>query len=293
MDISLVNASIFNLPTSSRAAALVYDIASDLQLWRPPGPDRELWDEYGEDLQDVLDKEATRLPSRELAEGEVLRLHPGKLHCDFLILLASRPPHGEEQPATGPDIEGIAAMVKTALNYAAKREVTRVAIPALGGGRGSLDVGQRLSAVLRGVQAYKDDCFREGRPAGIEEVVICDKSSAALATARRSAASTAKTRMVEAKPPASSKEAAPRKSRASGSKKSAAPRLPRGLSADGVATAHASAPAYDRTMHYLEGQWFVHPKFGAGCVQEVQADQRIIVLFEDGSRRTMLHSRNE
>lgn len=286
MDITLVNASIFNLPTSHRAAAIVYDGPRDLQLWRPPGPDRDLWDAYGEDLQEVLDKELDRLPNEELPEGQVLRLHPGKLHCDFLMLLSSRDGHGEEQAANAPDADAIEALVVAALEYAGQREVTRVAFPALGGGREALDVAERMAAVVRAVQRYKDECFKAGKPAGIEEVVVCDASSTAVTKAKRLASKVAKTKVVETKPAA----AKPAKKKAT-KRATTGTRRTKGLTAADVAEAHATAAAYDRTVHYLEGQWFMHPKFGAGCVQEVQPDQRIVVMFEDGSTRTMLHAR--
>lgn len=289
VDITLVNASIFQLPTSHRAAAIVYDGPIDLTLWRPPGPDRDLWEAYGEDLQDVLDKELDRLPNDELEMFEVLRLHPGKLHCDFLIWVASHEPHGDEQPAVAPDVQTIEQVATAALAYAARREVTRLAFPALGAGRDALDASQRIAAVVRAVQGHKEACFAAGRPAGIEEVVVCDASSTAITRARRLLARVAPTRMVDAKPAAAEKkpERKPAKSRATSTAKRS-----KGPSAAAVAEARSTASAYDRSEHYVEGQWFIHPTFGVGLVQQVQADRRIVVVFEDGRERTMIHARD-
>lgn len=287
MDITLVNASIFNLPTSHRAAAIVYDGPSNLQLWRPPGPDRDLLETYGEDLQDVLDKERENVDGDELPVGEVLRIHPGKLHCDFLIWTTGSASHGEEQAAEAPDVEAIEDMVKCVLEYAGEKEVARVAFPAMGAGRGELAAAERMVAIVRAVQAYKEACFAAGKTAGIEEVLVCDSRSTALTKAKRLINKIAKATLVEAKGAKAPKKKATRKT-ATGKTTT---RKPRGLTADDIAEAHASGGAYDRTIHYLEAQWFVHPKFGAGCVQEVQADQRISVMFEDGSTRTMMHAR--
>ena len=292
MDITLVNASIFNLPTSHRAAAIVYDGASDLQLWRPPGPDRDLWDAYGDDLQDVLDKEADRLAEGELAPFELLRVHPGKLHCDFLIWVASRGPHGDEQAADAPDEEAIESVTRAALEFAGKREISRLAFPALGAGRNAVDVAQRVGAVVRAVQAYKQECFAAGRPAGIEEVVVCDASSTALNKARRLSAKTAQPRLVEAKPAAEKKTERKSASKTGKTRSTSGARKNKGPSAAEVAEARTYATAYDRTQHYIEGQWFIHPTFGVGLVQQVQPDKRIVVIFEDGRERTMIHARD-
>ena len=149
MDIVLVNASVYGLPTSRRAGAIVYDGPTDLDLWRPPGPDRELLHVYGESLTSSLDRERKELPGRALAIGQALRVHAGKLHCDYMIWVASRQPHGDEEPAAAPAVALLETVAQNALEVAHKHHTTRVAFGVLGAGPGAAEPGDRLAALVR------------------------------------------------------------------------------------------------------------------------------------------------
>lgn len=283
MDITLVQAPIYRLPTAQRAAAIVYDGTCDLQLWRPPGPDRELVEAYGDGLQDALDKERERLG--EQAElGTALRLHPGKLRCDFLIWLAGRPPHGDQKPSEAPDLEMVERLANSAIEFASERGVTRLAFGALGAGRGEAEVHERLAAVVRAAGRFKEASFSAGKPAGIEEVVVAHPSGASIAKAKRLVARLARTAAVA--------PAEPRERRTTVSlRKPRAPRKPAGLDPNEVERARGFAKAYDRTYEYMIGEWLMHPTFGIGRVEAVDPERRIRIKFEGGEEKTLIHAR--
>lgn len=285
MDITLLNASVFTLPSSHRADVVVHGGPRDLQLWRPPGPDRDLWEAYGEDLQQVLDKELDGLEGGELAAGGVVRVHPGKLHCDFLLLCGTRDPHGDASQSPAPDAAAVETAARNALEFIGRVGVTRVALPALGAGPDALDAHDRLAAVVRAADAYKQACFKEGRTTGIDEVVVCDASGTAVTRAKRLVARLAKAAAAPKAAPAKKKKATRKRATTTRSK------TPQ-LDPAELAEARASAAAYDRTRTYVENDWFMHAKFGAGQVREVDHEGRVKVLFEDGKERTMLHARD-
>jgi hypothetical protein len=294
VDILLLQASVFHLPSGKRASAIVYDGTVDLGLWRPPGPDRDLSDAYGDELRAVLDKERKRLPGQTLARDGVLRLHPGKLHCDFLIWAASRPEHGDTESAAAPSVEAVGEVARRVIEFVAQHDVVRVAFPALGKGRGEAPVADRMAAIVRAVAAYKEACFVAERPTHIEEVIVCDPSSANVAKAKRMVEKLARAGYAEAPPPAAAapaarKERAPSAARpaASGTRKRGAPRL----RPDDIAAARARSSMYDRSKVYMEGEFFIHPTFGVGQVQVVKPERMVVVLFENGEERTMIHSR--
>jgi O-acetyl-ADP-ribose deacetylase (regulator of RNase III) len=290
VDILLLQASVLRLPSSKRASAIVYDGSQDLGLWRPPGPDRDLLDAYGDDLRNVLDKEAKRLPSKRLQQGGIVRLHPGKLHCDFLIWVGSRPGHGDTEPAPAPSVEVVQDIARRVIEFAAECDVVRLAFPALGAGRGEAPAADRMSAIVRAAAAYKEACFAAERPAHIEEVIVCDPSSANVSKAKRTVERLARAGYAEPEPAApvaaKAKERAPRAPRAAGTSRKASK-----ITADEIATARARAAAYDRTRTYFEGSFFVHPTFGIGKVTLVKPDRMILVIFETGEERTMIHAR--
>jgi transcription elongation factor GreA-like protein len=58
-----------------------------------------------------------------------------------------------------------------------------------------------------------------------------------------------------------------------------------------VAQARTRAPSYDRSHAYGEGDFFIHPTFGVGQVKIVKPERMVVVLFEDGQERTMIHAR--
>jgi hypothetical protein len=293
VDILLLQASVLHLPSSKRASALVYDGTVDLGLWRPPGPDRDLSDAYGDELRNVLDKERKRLPGQVLPPNGVLRLHPGKLHCDFLIWVGGRPAHGDTEAAAAPTIDTISEMTRKVIEFVAQHDVVRVAFPALGKGRGEAPIVDRMVAIVKAVAAYKEACFQAERPTHIEEVIVCDPSSTNVAKAKRQVEKLAKAGYAEpAPPPAAAPSRAPRSSSsakkpADGTRKRGAPRL----NPDDVAQARTRAPAYDRSHHYGEGDFFIHPSFGVGQVKVVKTERMVVVLFEDGQERTMIHAR--
>ena len=275
----------------------MYDGTQDLGLWRPPNPDRDLWDAYGDELRSVLDKERKRLRDGTLEVGDLLRLHPGKLHCDFLIWVASRPPHGETSASPAPSLEVVEDIARRVIEFVAQQDVVRVAFPPLGAGRGEAGVPERMAAIVRAVAAYKEACFAAERPTHIEEVIVCDASSANVAKAKRMVERLAKTGFVEPAPAPSAPRAAERT--ASGGRRSAAKsssgETPRRkgarLKPEDIAMARARSQPYDRSRHYIEGEFFIHPVFGVGQVQVVKPERMVVVLFESGEERTMIHAR--
>lgn len=284
VDITLVQAPVFKLPTAQRAAAIVYDGTTDMQLWRPPGPDRDLREAYGDGLQDALDKERERIG--DLEPGTAVRLHPGKLHCNFLIWVAGRPAHGDERPSAAPDIAAIEGLAKAALEFASERGVVRVAFPGLGAGRGEAENHERVAAVVRAANRFKEACFNAGRPAGIEEVLVCEASGASIAKAKRLVARLARSAAVE---PTASK---PRERRTTTSmRKPRVPKAPPGPSADEIERARGFAEAYDRTHEYVPGEWLIHPNFGIGRVESADPERRIRIVFEGGAEKTLIHAR--
>ena len=99
MDIVLVNASVYGLPTSRRAGAIVYDGPTDLDLWRPPGPDRDLLHVYGDSLTNALDRERKELPGRTvknyfvpMADEQALRYEDYHAPAARLIAQAKKRP---------------------------------------------------------------------------------------------------------------------------------------------------------------------------------------------------------
>jgi O-acetyl-ADP-ribose deacetylase (regulator of RNase III) len=294
VDITLLQASVLHLPSSKRASAIVYDGTQDLGLWRPPNPDRDLADAYGNALSDVLEKERKRLAGGELDMGGLLRLHPGKLHCDFLIWVASRPPHGQTSAAAAPTIDVVEDVTRRVIEFVAQQDVVRVAFPALGAGRGEAPAADRMAAIVRAVAAYKEACFAAERPTHIEEVIVCDASSANVAKAKRMVERLARTGYVEAAPVATPTRST---SASSGSKRSPAKsgegtrRKGSKLRPEDIASARARSAPYDRSRNYIEGEFFIHPVFGVGQVQVVKPERMVVVLFENGEERTMIHSR--
>jgi O-acetyl-ADP-ribose deacetylase (regulator of RNase III) len=296
VDITLLQASVLHLPSSKRASAIVYDGTQDLGLWRPPNPDRDLADAYGAELSNVLDKERKRLSGGELDMGGLLRLHPGKLHCDFIIWVASRPPHGETASSPAPTVDVVEDITRRVIEFVAQQDVVRVAFPALGAGRGEAPVPERMAAVVRAVAAYKEACFAAERPMHIEEVIVCDASSANVAKAKRMVERLARTGYVEPTPaPAPARSAS---SSSSGSKRASTAKSGEGtrrkgsrLRPEDIASARARSAPYDRSRNYIEGEFFIHPTFGVGQVQVVKPERMVVVLFENGEERTMIHAR--
>jgi O-acetyl-ADP-ribose deacetylase (regulator of RNase III) len=287
MDVNLIQASALDLPSSSRVDAIVHDGTTDLVLWPGPGADRELVEAYGVELQSVLDRE--RAEHGELPIGSMIRLHRGKLHADFLLWIATRPPEESGIAAPAPSAQVITKAVKDALAFVSERHVARVAFRALGSGPNALDDVDRIVLIAKAANEYYDDCFKAGRPAGIEEVLVCHPHSSKIAAARRALGRTVSVAEVAAAPRPEAKAATVKKPRAAAGKKPAARKPSKTLSGDEVATARAKAGAYDRSHRYSSGEYFVHSKFGVGRVEELTAEGFIVVLFESGDVRRLLH----
>ncbi len=298
MDVVLANASVFALPGSQRAGAIAYDGTIDLGLWRPPGPDRDFVGLYGDTLTSVLAKERSLLSSGKLALGAGVRLHPGKLRCDYLIWVGVKPPHGKDEPAPAPSLSVIEQAVAAALELASKHDTSRVAFGVFGAGPGQAEPSDRLAAVVRGAHEFRAKLLQKGASTPIEEVLVCSPSSADIAKARRLTARLTKTVAMEpATPPAvrsgarggSSRSASPARSVSTpASRKGRSRRLdPAELSLERT----RSLP-YDRTHVYIQGDWFLHPTFGIGQVQLVLTGERMVTaLFEDGEERKLIHAR--
>ena len=125
------------------------------------------------------------------------------------------------------------------------------------------------------------------------ECVVCEPRANVLAAAKKRAAALAKTVATPAAA-APEKPKAKRASRAAGSKGASSAKLravKKTLDADEILRARMTAGPYDRTTIYSLGQCFLHSKFGVGRVDEVTAEGAIMVLFEDGERRKMVHGR--
>ena len=225
-----------------------------------------------------------------------MRLHPGKLHCDFLIWVASRPPHGETEAAPAPSLEVVEDIARRVIEFVAQQDVVRVAFPALGAGRGEAPIAERMAAIVRAVAAYKEECFAAERPTHIEEVIVCDAGSANVAKAKRLAPRLARTGFAEPAPPPvparSQERTTPGTKRAPAAKSGDGTRRkgPR-LRPEDVALARARSAPYDRSRSYIEGEFFIHPTFGVGQVQVVKPERMVVVLFESGEERTMIHGR--
>ncbi len=287
MDVILLRKSAYELPSKRRVGAIAHDGAADMQLWPGPGADRDLRHAYGDGLQAALDKEIRRITGGTLPVPGVCRVHPGRLHCDFLAWCATRPPEPGENRQPAPNRELLRASVFGLLSFVAQRSVERVAIPALGEGPEELARAERLVDIVSAAHAYSETCFREGRPSVVEEVLVCEPQATVFRAARTKVSHLA--RVEESAPVVSSAS----KRKASTKTKRARGRSKLALPADEVASARVSAEQYNMRHTYQVGDWLVHSKFGVGQVREVHLPNSVLVLFEDGSPRKMVHARGE
>lgn len=288
MDVQLVTSSVFDLPSSQRVDAIVHDGTTDLRPWPGPGPDRDLSEHYGPELSRVLDRERERLDGGELGLGDMIRLHRGKLHCDFLLWVATRPPENAGIQAPAPDAATLEKAVRDALAFVAERHVAKVAIGALGAGPEALDETERLVIVARAANAYYDERFKAGRPAGIEEVLVCHPHSSKISAARRQLGRAVK---VAAAPKPAATATTKKKAKTTRKKRATRSRARKRLTEEEVGSARATADAYDRTKRYDLGDYFIHPKWGVGRVEEHTPEGFINVLFETGETKRLLHNR--
>jgi hypothetical protein len=293
MDVLFLNCPVFEIPSSHRVGAIVHDGAADLRLWPGPGPDRDLNAAYGPGLSRALQTERTQLGVSKLEPADVARVHPGRLHCDFLAWVAVRKPEPGSTQEPAPPKELLERAVMQALEFVAARSVVKVAFHALGDGPESLPPDERLAVIVHTAHRYEDQCFAAGRAPVVEEVLVCEPRSSVLAAAKRRVATLAKS-AVPARPAA--EPAAPKKRRATksatttGGRRSRKPPPP-SLAPSDVAAMRARAAPYDRTHTYASGDWLIHSKFGVGRVESVHPDLKIDLLFEDGSSKTLIHGR--
>jgi hypothetical protein len=148
-----------------------------------------------------------------------------------------------------------------------------------------------MAAVVRAAAAYKEACFAAERPTHIEEIIVCDPSSANVAKTKRMVERLARARYEE---PAAVRPK-PRAATSAGRRATGdAPPRKRGapkLRPEDIAAARARSAPYDRSRLYNEGEFFIHPTFGVGQVQTVKPELMVVVLFEHGEERTMIHGR--
>lgn len=289
MDVLFVNSSVYDLPSSRRVGAHVYGGTRDLKLWPGPGPDKKLLLAYGPKLPSVLEGEVDNtLKGELLPPGGLLRLHPGKLHCDFLVWVGLREPEPKAEQSKAATAEAITKAVDDVLSFVAERGVVRVAFSAFATGASPLPDDEQLAVIVRAANAYAE----RTRAAVLEEVLVCDASSATIAAAKRKVAGLAKHAAPEKKVVLAGFDDKPEKKAAKPRAASAGPRASRKpvLSVLEVQAAMTNADPYDRARTYAAQQWLLHPKFGAGKVLEATQEGAIMVLFEDGEIRKMLHA---
>lgn len=184
------------------------------------------------------------------------------------------------------------------LEFVSTRHVERVAFGALGGGPGELDRAERLAIIVRTAQAYQDACAAEGKNPGIEEVLVCERDTKVHQQAGRLVRDIARIK----EPAAPARDAAPAPARkvvgsgggakpaasGGGGKKRGGPRLDEGE----VSRRRFTAEPYDMRKRYGHGEWLLHPRFGVGRVELVLPEGAVMVLFEDGEVRKMVHGRS-
>jgi O-acetyl-ADP-ribose deacetylase (regulator of RNase III) len=298
MDIFWANASALSLPSSQRVEVLVHDGATDLRLWPGPGADRNLLDAYGPGLREALDAQRAKHEGGSVPICEPVRVHPGKLHCNYLLWVPTRGPEENAQQAEAPSIEIIQRAVIRCLEIAANTNSVSVAFGPLGDGPNAAPAEQRLAAIVRAAHRYFEESVASGRAPRLEVVRVCDPRSGVTAAARRLVGRLAQAAPeVPAAPSSHETERAPRRTLAlSGSGKArpnaatARRKAPETLEPGEVSYRRANSQPYDRGRKYSEGEWFVHAKFGVGQVKRVTPDGAIDVLFEDGSTKKMLHA---
>lgn len=285
MDVTLIRTSVFELPPQKRVGVIVYDGAADAQLWPGPGPDTELAAAFLDDLQASLDLELRRAELEVIELGEVLRVGRGRLHCDFLLWAATRPPERGLKREPAPSAKLIEEAALNALRYAYARDVERIAFPALGSGPDELPRSERFLAIARAAERFEAECREQGCSTNIEEVLLCEPAAGEY---RKAAAKLGKLATAAELP------AAPRASESTPRARAAAKtgaRRRSGLDPVEIAQ-NQNAPTYSMRERYTEGDFFAHPRFGVGKVVRLIDRGAIEVRFEDGSERKLVHGRN-
>ncbi|MBO6937591.1 MAG: hypothetical protein JJ863_21650 [Deltaproteobacteria bacterium] len=297
MEVTLVQRSVYDIPSNRRVGAIVFDGAADMQLWPGPGPERELQEHYGDGLQRALDNELRQIEGQKLAIGSVIRVHPGRLHCNFLAWIASRPPEPGTERSNAPPAEVIRAGVLAALRFAAERSVEKIAFPALGAGPSELGRPERLALIVQAAHTYQEECSKAGRSPVVEEVFVCEPAGPIFREAKRRIGdgATAEEKVLR-KPEQEDKKARRRRLAAKGSagtktSSKAKSKKPK-LTAEEALKARDTGLRYSMRTTFAEGDLFMHPKFGAGKVVELPGPGQILCVFEDGSERKLVHGRS-
>ena len=291
MEVTLLNRSVYTIPSKKRVGAIVFDGPADMQVWPGPGPESELREYYGDNLQRALDAELRQVPGRLLEVPSILRCHPGRLHCNFLAWAATREPEPGSVRSPAPSLDIIREVVRQSLEFASSRHVERIAFPALGGGPGEESKEDRLVAIVKSAQKYFDKCYAEGRSSGIEEVFVCEASGPVFRKLKARTRDVAK--IGEPEPVAApARKPARRSAAGSKSKSKAKAKSTRatGLTMSEVGENHGAAK-YNMRSTYAAGDFFTHPKFGIGKVLDLPAPGQIECAFEDGRTRKLVHGR--
>lgn len=261
-------------------------------------------DAYGPGLREALEAQRTK-HGGEVPLGDAVRLHPGKLHCNYLLWVATREPERDAQLADGAPIELLERAVERCLEIAGSNGSISVGFGAIGEGPNAVPPEQRLAAIVRAAHRYHEACFASGRPARVEVVRVCDPRGGVTASARRLVGRLAQTapeptpvrietverppaRRAASRTTAASRSSAGARAPASASRRRAVEVLDPG----DIAQRRVTSNPYDRARRYAESEWFVHPRFGVGQVKRVTPDGAIEVLFEDGSTKKMLHAQS-
>jgi hypothetical protein len=287
MDVTLQKYPLFDLPSQLRVGAIVHDGAADLRLWPGPGPDTELRAVWGDGLQEALDTELKVSSGKRLELGQCLRIGRGALHCDLLVWVATREPEPGTDRSAAPNEAAIREAVRKVLLFVAERGVERVAFEALGHGADEVARVERILAIAKAAQEYQDVCRRDGKAPIVEELIICEPDAKLFSLARSRLGSLA--RAVEPpKPKAEPKKAARvRGESKTGSSKRGAPRL----TPEEVEKRRLSSAPYSMRGRYIAGDFLLHARFGVGRVEQVVPEGAVLVLFEDGEIRKMVHGR--
>jgi O-acetyl-ADP-ribose deacetylase (regulator of RNase III) len=293
MDIFWANAGVHSLPSSQRVEVLVHDGASDLRLWPGPGPDRNLLDAYGPGLREALEKQREKRAGH-FEIGEVIRLHPGKLHCNYLLWAVTRGPEQNAMQADAPSLEIIGQVVLRCLEIAANNNSVSIGFGALGEGPKAAPPEERLASVVRAAHRYHES----SRAARIEIVRVCDARSGVTAAARRLVGRLAQSApepppiLREPPGPAAKRTLTGSRVRPPQATVASKRRAADVLDEREVAQKRVTAAPYDRAQRYKDGDWFVHARFGVGQVKRLTPEGAIEVLFEDGTTKKMLHAQS-
>ncbi|MFT5354167.1 MAG: O-acetyl-ADP-ribose deacetylase (regulator of RNase III) [Polyangiales bacterium] len=290
MEVTLLNRSAYTIPSKKRVDAIVFDGARDMQIWPGPGLEAKIREHYGDDLQRALDAELKQVPGRMLDIPSVIRVHQGRLHCNFLLWAATREPEPGSTRSPAPGLKMIDRIVTMSLDFALERHVKRIAFPALGGGPGEASVEDRLVTIVKAAQAYYDKAYEEGRALGIEEVIVCVPSAPVFRNVHSRVRNMVKVGALPAPPPSEKKPVRRRAAGGASKAKTTKAKKPTGLSM-AEANENSGAAKYNMRATYAENDFFTHPKFGVGKVIGLPAQGQMECSFEDGSVRKLVHSR--